>query len=236
MEAVEQKKKSLVRLLLDRNILIEPEFLQQLNSTNDPAIISALINEKLGAQPEPTVIEQPIQKIEVKSITPAIRRDGVVKVGYSYVPEKRKIVVQDFITYFTSRYNIIKKILQQRTQLENITSIGKLKAKNEREAVSVIGMVYEKEDTKNGIMVTIEDPTGSIKVYFSKNKQEIAAKAQDIIHDEVIGITGSMGKNIIFANDAFFPDIPMTKELKKSPDEEYAVFISDLHVGSKQFL
>jgi len=44
-----------------------------------------------------------------------------------------------------------------------------------------------------------------------------------------------MGDNILFANDIIFPDIPH-RELKKAPEEIYAVFIGDTHFGSKFFL
>jgi DNA polymerase II small subunit len=85
-------------------------------------------------------------------------------------------------------------------------------------------------------MVTIEDPTGSIKIFFGKTKQAVFQEAQNIVLDEVVGVTGTTGTNIVFANELYYPEIPSIKELKKSPDEEYVVFISDIHVGSKQFL
>ena len=43
-------------------------------------------------------------------------------------------------------------------------------------------------------------------------------------------------ENIVFANNILWPDVPATKELKKSPEECYAVFLSDFHVGSDKFL
>ena len=54
--------------------------------------------------------------------------------------------------------------------------------------------------------------------------------------DEVIGISGSLGNKIIFSNVVLYPDIPTTIEMKKAPDEAYAVFLSDIHFGSKDFL
>ncbi|MEM2139228.1 MAG: metallophosphoesterase, partial [Candidatus Woesearchaeota archaeon] len=57
-----------------------------------------------------------------------------------------------------------------------------------------------------------------------------------IILDEVIGITGTKSGDIVFVNSVFFPDVPITTELKKSNIRESAVFISDIHIGSKAFL
>jgi len=221
MQELIQKKRKLIEFLAENKILVEPDFLEKINSATDPSEISELINQKLHTKKE-------------KSLTQG--RDGIVNIVFSYNSQPKKITAQDFTTYFNARYNSLKKILQQRAQLENITSVGKLKNKAEKETTSVIGMIFSKEKTKNGIMLTIEDPTGSIKVFFSKNKQDLSSKANDTVLDEVIGITGTTGKNIVFANELFFPDIPITKEMKKSPEEEYAIFISDMHIGSKKFL
>ena len=218
-ELIQNKKRKLIEFLAERNILIEPEFLEKLSSLTNPEKISELINSKISST-------QPIQG----------KRDGNVKVLESFKSNSKKITPQDFISHFNARYSSLKKILQQRQQLENITSVGKLRNKAEKEQVSVVAMIYSKEETKNGIMLTIEDPTGSIKAFITKNKQDLFLKAKDLVPDEMIGISGSMGKNIIFSNELFFPDIPITKEIKKSPVEEYAVFASDIHVGSKKFL
>lgn len=233
---LQEKKKRLVKFLAEKQILVEPDFLNQLNSLEDPQKISDLVNKKTAAVKVPGH--------ELKKADEAGRGlarqppagDSKVKIIFSYKNEAKKTTAQDFITHFTGRYNILKKMLQQRIQLENVVSIGKLKGKSEREKVSVIGMVQTKDETKNGVMLTIEDPTGQIKVFFSKNKQDTIAKANDAVLDEVIGLSGSMGKNIIFANELYFPEVPAIKEIKKAPVEEYAVFISDMHIGSKAFL
>ena len=60
--------------------------------------------------------------------------------------------------------------------------------------------------------------------------------ARDLVLDEVIGVVGVMGTKIIFCNNLYYPDIPINHELKKAPDEAYAVFISDIHFGIKNFL
>lgn len=231
-QELQAKKRKLIHLLLDKNILVEPEFLEKINKTTDTKEISELINSKLSSS---QATEQINPNLSIEK-TEKAKRNGKVKIVFSFDNKPKPIIAQDFITYFNSRYNAIKKILQQRTQLENISSIGKLKTKNEREQVSLIGLVYNKEETKNGIMLTVEDQTGQIKVYFGNTKQALFAKAKDIVLDEVIGITGSTGKNIVFGNEIYFPDIPITKEFKKSPSEEYAVFASDLHIGAKDFL
>ncbi len=152
----------------------------------------------------------------------------------------QKYELPDFTTIFTSRYKFLEGLLRNRVQLQNIVSINRLQGKRERENVSVIGMVNEIETTKNGnIIVTLEDLTGSIKLLFSKNKQELFASARDLVHDEIIGVSGVSGDKIIFADAILWPDLPSAPELKKpGPEhpEEFAIFLSDIHVGSAVFL
>jgi len=128
-------------------------------------------------------------------------------------------------------------MLRTRVELERLTSIQRLIDKKERDKVSIIGIVYSKKETKNKhIILEIEDPTGIIKVLINKDNQELISIGKDVVLDEVIGVSGTSGDYIIFANNIIFPDVPLGKELKKGPKENYAIFLSDLEVGSKNFL
>ena len=162
---------------------------------------------------------------------------GNVKVLTSYTKEPKKRNVEDFTQHFFSRYNLIEKILKNRQDLKNVASINRIQAKKDRESIAVIGLVNDKHTTKNNnIILVLEDKTGYIKVLVNKNKQELYDLAKEIVLDEVIGVTGVNGKNIIFVNNIILPDIPNTNEAKKSKDEVYTLFLSDLHVGSSNFL
>ncbi|MBI5392173.1 metallophosphoesterase [Candidatus Woesearchaeota archaeon] len=162
---------------------------------------------------------------------------GTIKVLFSYDQPAHKRDVQDFVSHFRNRYEGLKNILLQRVELQDSTSIMRIKKKPEGEKVSLIGMIVNKNTTKNGnILLTVEDPTEIISVLINKNKEELFQEANDLVLDEVIGVTGNLGENILFCNSLYHPDIPLHHELKKSPDEAYALFISDIHFGMKQFL
>jgi DNA polymerase II small subunit len=166
-----------------------------------------------------------------------IAEDSSVNIIFNYEGEPKKREVADFIDYFNVRYKKISEILRQRRELQSITSINRVLSKKEKEATAVIGIVVQKMETKNeNIRLTIEDQTGRISVLVNKNRPELFSQAKDIVEDEVIGVVGINGDNIIFANDIIWPDVPVQKELKKSPKECYALFLSDLHVGSVKFL
>jgi DNA polymerase II small subunit len=128
-------------------------------------------------------------------------------------------------------------MLLQRPEMQNLVSINKIRNLAERENVTVIGILGEKQTSKSGnITIKIEDPTGIISVLVNKNKSEIFQMAQNMVPDEIIGVIGVTGNKIIFANRLLLPDIPQGKELKKANDDVCAVFLSDLHVGSNCFL
>jgi len=160
-----------------------------------------------------------------------------VEIIYSYDNEPKKREARDFVEYYCLRYRAINKLLKQRQELQNTISINRIRNKRTREQVCVIGIVSDKHVTKNGnCLLTLEDETGSIRVIINKNKPDLFSKSKDIVLDEVVGVVGVCGDNIIFVNNVLFPDIPFTGETKKSNDEAFALFLSDLHVGSKYFL
>lgn len=166
------------------------------------------------------------------------KEEGSVEVLFSYDQEiTKKKEVKDFVNYFKHRYHAISKILKGRPELNRTISISRILEKKDSEKIALIGIVFQKEESKNGhIILTLEDPTGSIRVLVSKNNKELFEQAKDIVCDEVIGIVGMNKETIVFANNILWPDVPISKELKKSPDEAYAAFISDIHVGSSHFL
>ena len=196
---------------------------------------SKAILEKKGSYDD--IIFKQIQSYENASKTEKTKPEGNVKVIFSYnrLPKKRE--ANDFIQYFNNRYQTIEKFLKQRQELQNTTSINRIISKRDREQVSVIAMVIDKHYTKNNnCILTVEDRTGHIKVLINKNKPNMFKIAQDIVLDDVIGVVGVNGNNIIFSNNILPPDIPVTKETKKTNEEVYALFLSDIHVGSKNFL
>lgn len=146
---------------------------------------------------------------------------------------QRKVSVSDFVNHFRDRFENIKKILEAK-DLENLTTIRKIKGNTGN--FSFIGAVLDKRITKNkNIMLEVEDLTGSIGVLINSNKKEVYEKAKDIILDDIIGFNVSSSNNFLYCNDLFYPD-SVLKEKKRFEEDEWVVFISDLHCGSKLFL
>ncbi len=147
---------------------------------------------------------------------------------------EKKLEVQDFTKYFRSRFDQMKGVLMTHSALNNLVSINKISGN--RSNFSLIGIVRDKSVTKNkNLMLEVEDFTGKIKVLINQNKKEVYEEAQDIALDSVLGFSGSGNSEIFFANEVIFPD-SMLPERKKAFVEEFALFIGDLHFGSKRFL
>ncbi len=220
-----------------RNSKTYDTFLSLINYEHNPAIKKQLniLLQEIKQEPPLTkqdlTAEEPVLPVVQPDPYPAI----VIK---TFKEDLKKREVGDFVTHLRNRYQGLRKILASRAELqEGLTSINKLKNKEEREEVSVIGIVYEKRMTKNNhLELRIEDVTGSIKILATKDRKEAYERGKDIALDEVVGVKGTMGKNVIFANTILYPDIPKDNQLKKGPEDIYAAFISDIHVGSRKFL
>ncbi len=231
----ESKKKEIVKYLLSQHVLVKPEILAAFSAPERVEYFYQQILQGIPASQMLLLAEKQAPDLQ-KAQQPesCVSR---VKIVFQYQDKPRKVSPQDFVNYFNARYRAIEKLLHHRQELQNMTSIGRLNNKKDRETVSIIGIVADKQTTKNeNIALVLEDPSGQIKVMIGKNKQEVYEAARDIVPDEVIGVVGTTGKNILFANNIVVPDVPLTGELKKSPDEVYAAVLSCIHVGSKLFL
>ena len=155
-----------------------------------------------------------------------------VKIIESYHIPGKKLEVEDFVRYFRKRFITIKNFLQDRKELENLTSINKITS--QRQNISLIAIVFSKRYTKNkNLFLEVEDLTGRTKVIVHHSK-ECFSLARDLVEDDIIGLRCSGNNEILFVNDIILPDI--FAEKKKATKEEYALFTADLHVGSNNFM
>ena len=173
--------------------------------------------------------------IEVKDtsrLSAGVYHPEIKILSSNIIPHKR-IEVKDFVTHFKNRYNFFKEILRQRKELDNLISVNKI---GNTRNFSLIGLVSSKRVTKNkNIILEVEDLTGKVNILIGVDKENIVKKAKEVLNDDVIGIKCSGGRELIYANDIIFPE-SFVLEKRKTEEEVYAVFISDIHVGSKLFL
>ena len=147
-----------------------------------------------------------------------------------------------FVQYFRDRYSRLSEIIRSRTNARPMESLRRRNFHPGRdrspEEISVIGMVLESSSTTNGHrIISLEDPTGSFSVLIRNTDKELFELASKILLDEVIGVTGSITNdgNLMIASKIFQPDVPNNVQ-RKTGSYGKIVLISDVHVGSSQFL
>ncbi|MFQ6137110.1 MAG: DNA-directed DNA polymerase II small subunit [Candidatus Hydrothermarchaeales archaeon] len=147
--------------------------------------------------------------------------------------------IEGFVEYFNNRYEKLAKVLRGREHLKDAATIEWIRRSTYRENLRIIGMVNDVRKSKKGnTIVELEDPTGLMPVVILNTDRELVELSRSIVKDEVIGIEGNGGKNneILIARDIFFPEVPVKRETNRSEDPLALAMISDVHVGSTEFL
>lgn len=145
----------------------------------------------------------------------------------------KKIVVGDFTRYFKWRYNFLKNLLINRPGTDLATSISKLSGLKEATVIAYISDM--KKMPSGAVRLCLEDLSGTIDAVIPLKEEEMVKVARYLTQDEVLAFKGGIGRNVMYINEIIWPDVPQ-KTLLKTPDEIYAVFTGDLHVGSNMFL
>ena len=168
-----------------------------------------------------------------RSITP---HEQDWEITFSYEEFEKKRVYADFVQLFRNRHKQIADILKGRYELRDALPARRINTKNDRESVAFIGLVADRNETKNGnIVVTAEDPTGILTLIAHKSKPEIVTACRDLVPDEVVGFRGTRSSDAVFIDDVIWPDVPVDSPQRTTEEDIGAVFISDVQYG-RQFL
>jgi len=94
----------------------------------------------------------PVSKIEpFAALDPLILTDAPVSIVISHEGTPHKYEIKDFANFFLSRYRFLENILRHRQELENVLTINRVLSKKEKEKVSIIGLISDIGQTKNGM-------------------------------------------------------------------------------------
>jgi DNA polymerase II small subunit len=145
----------------------------------------------------------------------------------------------DFTKLFVNRFNSLRKILKnQRRELANVIPIDLIR-KRELKEINIVGIVKDVRTTTNGHrLIELEDETGIAACIALKADHETLNLANEVVLDEIVGIRGQLSKNrdLIVIKSIIHPDISMQNLKHKADVPLYAAFLSDIHIGSKQFM
>jgi len=142
--------------------------------------------------------------------------------------------IDGYNALFSSRFTKLKKILSTRPEAKMVKPISSIISIKSKDDVFVSGLVVERKTERSITKVIIEDTTGRFEgIIFDKDLQKIASS---LLLDQFLMARIVFGKNGGFIiKDIILPDVPEHPRTR-SKSETFAVFLSDLHIGSKYFL
>lgn len=142
--------------------------------------------------------------------------------------------VKGYNALFSSRFNKLKRIISERPESRMIKSIASLKSAKSEDDMYICGLVTQRNTERNITRLVLEDPSGNFEgVVFDEELQDTAGT---LLSDQFVMARVSMGKNTGFiVKDLILPDIP-DQATNRSETDTFAVFLSDLHIGSRYFM
>ena len=142
--------------------------------------------------------------------------------------------VKGYNALFSSRFNKLKRVISDRPESRMLKSLASIKTAKTDDDMYVCGLVTMKNSERNITKLILEDPSGSFEgIIFDS---ELQKTADTLMSDQFVMVRIGMGKNSGFIiKDLILPDLP-DQASNKSETDAYAVFLSDLHIGSKYFM
>ena len=213
----------------------------------------SFLEETSQRQPEAVIEESPcpIPHIEVEKFEVATQYPEASSPDRPYAKdvESRIEVLEDptgklssngtmdeFQLYFQDRFKRMEKILRQRMDVRSATPISEALKSQPKSKLKIIGMVTEKREAKQQLLITIEDLNASATILVpSKAPEEVQKKAQLLLQDQVIcaAVVKTRGR-LFLAEDIIFPEVGQ-KSPRRASEPIYAVLTSDIHIGSNKF-
>jgi DNA polymerase II small subunit len=203
------------KFFLDRGCLIEEKAIAEIEKRGGIEYIRK--NEKKIDFSSPIFALSDLPTVNEFSIVKEFHLDGYPGISES------------FVDIFRNRYQFLHSKLNERSKNHFFSPISKVKRDNG--VVFASGMVAEYSESKKGYgILEIEDETSSIKVILPKTYKDV------IIKDEVIGVSGQFSRDgtAIFAENVYRPEV--SKEPNLNGSSVKVMVVSDIHVGSKNFI
>ena len=144
--------------------------------------------------------------------------------------------LEEYLEYFQDRFKRIERLLRQRMDVKAATPILEALKSPAKTKLKIICMVTEKRESKNQMILSVEDLQGSTTVLVpQKAPEEIRKKALLLLQDQVVCLAVIKTRtNLFLAEDIIFPEIGR-KTQQRAQEPVYAVLTSDLHIGSTKF-
>jgi DNA polymerase II small subunit len=142
--------------------------------------------------------------------------------------------VDGFNALFASRFSKLKKIISTRPEAKLLKPIASVISTKSDSEMYVCGLVSNRSSERNITKLVVDDQSGSIEAIVFDN--DLQKMADSLLIDQFVMLRIVAGKNGGFiVKDIITPDIS-DRASNRSESETYAVFLSDLHIGSRYFM
>ncbi|MDG5817924.1 DNA-directed DNA polymerase II small subunit [Natronococcus sp. A-GB7] len=141
----------------------------------------------------------------------------------------------DFVSVFRDRLERLGSKLRGRVNHRPATAIQSMPGGSE---AGMVGLVNDVRSTASGHwLIELEDATGTFPWLVMKDR-EYADLVDELLYDEVLAMEGTLADDsgIAFVDSMYFPDVPRTHEPSTADRHVQAALISDVHVGSQEFM
>jgi len=235
-------KSEILSRLLEAELCLHPKALQELSRYDDPAeIVEKLINRgRKGG----IITAEDLKGVEVvvkRGRKPVAKEhEAELRIRDLSSESVKKGGVEDFVEYFRSRYEKGRRVFRERKHLSSTLTVEQVLACSDRAEVKVIGLVDDvKKSRKGNTVILLEDPTGIVPVVIKSGDRELLEVASTIVQDDIICAAGVVFKGkgtLVMAEEISLPDIPVPQERRKAEFPLCIAMISDIHIGSQEFM
>lgn len=220
--------------LKEKPVFIDRKFLERLVKPPElkKEIIAQTFESPLQTSPEPRISEGKRQfRPYAKELEANIK---IIDNPASKLSSSGTI--DDYLEYFRDRFRRMEKLLRQRMDVRSAASIIDASRSPSNTRLKIIGMITEKRELRQKILLTVEDLHANTVMLVPQNASaEVLEKARLLLLDQVVCLSVVKTRsNLLIVEDIVSPDVPQ-KTQHKAPIPAYAVLTSDLHVGSTKF-
>ncbi|QRV17043.1 DNA-directed DNA polymerase II small subunit [Haloterrigena salifodinae] len=142
---------------------------------------------------------------------------------------------EDFVAVFRDRLERLGSKLRGRVNHRPASAIQDMPGGSD---VAMVGLVNDIRSTASGHwLIELEDATGTFPWLVMKDREYVDL-VDELLCDEVLAMEGTLADDsgIAFVDSMYFPDIPRTHEPSTADRHVQAALISDVHVGSDEFM
>ncbi len=207
----------IIKIFINKGFQLDKKALDYLSS--NPDTINNLLTRLESMEQKPFIVNLDIvQSAETKAGVSVIKK---------FTEGRKPKSVQEVTQFFFNRYQKFIELFSNRLEMVNLISINKVTDKTKK--FSVVGLVREKSESDNSILV--EDFTGETTLIFSDGDRRF----DEANTDDVLGFVCENDNGANSVKNIVYPDVPVKKDTARTNENITCYFFPDLHIDAENF-